>query len=98
MTSAEPAAQRSSAIHGGVAVRSPDGARVCAVRIAQLANFIGPASGGVRTAVAAMGEGYVDAGVERLLVVPGPADVPLRLEVLPRQHAGRERSAAAAGS
>ena len=56
MTSAEPAAQRSSAIHGGVAVRSPDGARVCAVRIAQLANFIGPASGGVRTAVAAMGQ------------------------------------------
>ena len=44
------------------------------MRIAQLANFIGPASGGVRTAVAAMGEGYVDAGVERLLVVPGPAD------------------------
>ena len=47
---------------------------VCAVRIAQLANFIGPASGGVRTAVAAMGRGYADAGVERLLVVPGPAD------------------------
>lgn len=44
------------------------------MRIAQLANFIGPASGGVRTAVAAMGQGYVDAGVERLLVVPGPAD------------------------
>jgi len=44
------------------------------VRIAQLANFIGPASGGVRTAVAAMGRGYTDAGVERLLVVPGPAD------------------------
>lgn len=44
------------------------------MRIAQLANFIGPASGGVRTAVAAMGRGYTDAGVERLLVVPGPAD------------------------
>ncbi len=44
------------------------------MRIAQLANFIGPASGGVRTAVAAMGQGYADAGVERLLVVPGPTD------------------------
>ena len=44
------------------------------MRIAQLANFIGPASGGVRTAVAAMGRGYADAGVERLLVVPGPTD------------------------
>ena len=47
---------------------------VSAVRIAQLANFIGPASGGVRTAVAALGRGYVDSGVDRLLVVPGPAD------------------------
>lgn len=44
------------------------------MRIAQLANFVGPASGGMRTAVAALGRGYVDAGVERLLVVPGPVD------------------------
>ncbi len=44
------------------------------MRIAQLANFIGPASGGVKTAVAAMGQGYVDAGASRLLVVPGPTD------------------------
>jgi len=44
------------------------------VRIAQLANFIGPASGGMKTAVAALGQGYVAAGVERLLVVPGPVD------------------------
>ena len=44
------------------------------MRIAQLANFIGPASGGMKTAIAALGEGYVDAGCERLLVIPGPTD------------------------
>lgn len=44
------------------------------MRIAQLANFIGPASGGMKTAVAALGSGYVAAGCERLLVVPGPVD------------------------
>lgn len=44
------------------------------MRIAQLANFIGPASGGMKTAVAALGQGYVDAGARRLLVVPGPTD------------------------
>lgn len=44
------------------------------MRIAQLANFIGPASGGMRTAVRALGEGYVAAGCDRLLVVPGPTD------------------------
>lgn len=44
------------------------------MRIAQLANFIGPASGGLKTAVAALGRGYVDAGARRLLVVPGPTD------------------------
>ncbi|GAB3074061.1 glycosyltransferase [Nocardioides zeae] len=44
------------------------------MRIAQLANFIGPASGGMKTAVQALAEGYVAAGAARLLVVPGPAD------------------------
>lgn len=44
------------------------------MRIAQLANFIGPGSGGMKTAVAALGHGYVEAGAERLLVVPGPTD------------------------
>lgn len=44
------------------------------MRIAQLANFIGPASGGMKTAVDALGAGYVAAGVERLLVLPGPVD------------------------
>ena len=44
------------------------------MRIAQLANFIGPASGGMKTAVETLGAGYSAAGVPRLLVVPGPRD------------------------
>lgn len=44
------------------------------MRIAQLANFIGPASGGMKTAVHALGEGYVGAGCRRLLIIPGPYD------------------------
>ncbi|SER80116.1 alpha-1,6-mannosyltransferase [Propionibacterium cyclohexanicum] len=44
------------------------------MRIAQLANFVGPASGGMRVAITALGEGYVAAGHERMLVVPGPED------------------------
>lgn len=44
------------------------------MRIAQLANFVGPASGGMRVAIAALGAGYVAAGHERMLVVPGPED------------------------
>ncbi|WP_416955642.1 glycosyltransferase [Nocardioides sp. T5] len=44
------------------------------MRIAQLANFVGPASGGMRTALRALGRGYVAAGNARLLVVPGPED------------------------
>jgi alpha-1,6-mannosyltransferase len=45
------------------------------VRVAQLANFVGPTSGGMKTAVERIGRGYVEAGVERLLVVPGPRDL-----------------------
>lgn len=44
------------------------------MRIAQLANFIGPSSGGMKTAVHALGAGYVADGAARLLVVPGPRD------------------------
>jgi alpha-1,6-mannosyltransferase len=48
------------------------------VRIAQLANFIGPASGGMRTALEALGRGYAEAGAQRLLVIPGPTDTTAR--------------------
>ena len=44
------------------------------MRIAQLANFVGPTSGGMKHAVDALGAGYAAAGVERLLVVPGSHD------------------------
>lgn len=44
------------------------------MRVAQLANFVGPSSGGMKTAVHALGEGYVAGGARRLLVVPGPRD------------------------
>jgi alpha-1,6-mannosyltransferase len=42
------------------------------MRIAQLANFYGPRSGGLRTALHHLGAGYVAAGHEVVLVVPGP--------------------------
>lgn len=44
------------------------------LRIAQLANFVGPTSGGLRRAVDHLGAGYVAAGHDRLLVIPGRTD------------------------
>lgn len=44
------------------------------MRIAQLANFVGPVSGGMKTSVEALGAGYEEAGHARLLVMPGPVD------------------------
>jgi alpha-1,6-mannosyltransferase len=44
------------------------------MHIAQLANFYGPSSGGLRTAIDALGRGYLEAGHERSLLIPGPAD------------------------
>jgi glycosyltransferase involved in cell wall biosynthesis len=43
-------------------------------RILQVANFYSRHSGGLRTTVDALGSAYVDAGFERVLVVPGAAD------------------------
>jgi alpha-1,6-mannosyltransferase len=42
------------------------------VRIVQLANFYGPRSGGLRTAVHHLGGGYATHGHQVVLVVPGP--------------------------
>lgn len=39
-----------------------------------MANFVGPSSGGMKTAVKALGSGYVASGAHRLLVIPGPRD------------------------
>jgi len=41
------------------------------VRIVRLANFVMPRSGGLRTALHALGEGYREAGHEAVLVIPG---------------------------
>src|SRR5437588_12663277 len=42
------------------------------MRIVQLANFSGPQSGGLRTALHHLGAGYAARGHEVALVVPGP--------------------------
>ena len=44
------------------------------LRIAQLANFVGPVSGGMRRAIDQLGAGYLEAGHERILIVPGEHD------------------------
>lgn len=44
------------------------------MRIAQLANFVGPTSGGMKVVIETLGRGYLDAGHERIFVVPGPQD------------------------
>ena len=44
------------------------------MRIVRLANFVSPTSGGLRTALHALGEGYLAAGHEPVLVLPGPRD------------------------
>ena len=41
------------------------------MRIVRLANFVTPSSGGLRTALRALGEGYRAAGHEVVLIVPG---------------------------
>ncbi|MFC9249061.1 glycosyltransferase [Streptomyces sp. NPDC057136] len=47
-------------------VRGPEG-----LRIVRLANFVTPASGGLRTALEELGRGYLAAGHEPVLIVPG---------------------------
>ncbi|MGC9498956.1 glycosyltransferase [Streptomyces sp. WG7] len=42
-----------------------------ALRIVRLANFVAPASGGLRTALRELGRGYREAGHDPVLVVPG---------------------------
>jgi alpha-1,6-mannosyltransferase len=42
------------------------------VKIVRLANFVMPRSGGLRTALRCLGEGYLAAGHEPVMIVPGP--------------------------
>ncbi|MGW7366888.1 glycosyltransferase [Streptomyces sp. NPDC054841] len=44
------------------------------LRIVRLANFVTPASGGLRTALRELGRGYLAAGHEPVLVVPGDVE------------------------
>ncbi|NUS16944.1 MAG: glycosyltransferase, partial [Streptomyces sp.] len=43
------------------------------LRIVRVANFVTPVSGGLRTALRHLGEGYAAAGHDPVLVIPGPA-------------------------
>ena len=45
------------------------------MRIAHIANFYGPTSGGLRTAMHALGSGYRERGHDVMLVVPGDRDL-----------------------
>ena len=44
------------------------------MRIVRLANFVAPHSGGLRTSLAELGAGYLAAGHEPVLVIPGEQD------------------------
>ena len=44
------------------------------MRIVRLANFVAPQSGGLRTSLAELGAGYLAAGHEPVLVIPGERD------------------------
>lgn len=44
------------------------------MRIAQLANFVGPTSGGMKVVIEQLGRGYIEAGHERIFVSPGKRD------------------------
>ncbi|CAL9368283.1 GDP-mannose-dependent alpha-(1-6)-phosphatidylinositol dimannoside mannosyltransferase [Streptomyces sp. enrichment culture] len=48
-----------------------NGPRPRGLRIVRLANFVAPASGGLRTALRELGKGYLAAGHEPVLIVPG---------------------------
>ncbi|WP_341730237.1 glycosyltransferase [Brooklawnia sp.] len=44
------------------------------LRIAQLANFVSETSGGMKVAIDRLGSGYLAAGAERMLIIPGRRD------------------------
>ena len=50
------------------------------MRIVRLANFVAPRSGGLRTSLAELGAGYLAAGHEPVLIIPGERDSDQRTE------------------
>ncbi|MFD3921341.1 glycosyltransferase [Streptomyces sp. NPDC058595] len=67
---ARPLRRGARRTHGRGRVSAAGGASR-GVRIVRLANFVTPASGGLRTALQELGSGYLAAGHEPVLVVPG---------------------------
>ncbi|MFE7601100.1 glycosyltransferase [Streptomyces sp. NPDC057494] len=55
----------------GARADGPGAGRGTGLRIVRLANFVTPTSGGLRTALDQLGRGYLAAGHEPVLVVPG---------------------------
>ncbi len=72
MTLLTPYGEQPRALAGPSASAPP--AQTTGLRIAQLANFVGPTSGGMRTAIEHLGQGYIEAGAERILITPGERD------------------------
>lgn len=62
------------ALGGGTGGRGHGGGGTGGLRIVRLANFVTPSSGGLRTALDRLGRGYLAAGHEPVLVVPGERD------------------------
>ncbi|MEU1455636.1 glycosyltransferase [Streptomyces avermitilis] len=56
---------------GGVHEPPRTGGPAGSLRIVRLANFVAPASGGLRTALRELGKGFKEAGHEPVLIVPG---------------------------
>ncbi|MFJ8666660.1 glycosyltransferase [Streptomyces sp. NPDC093600] len=71
-STAAPGVLRAGPVAVGGAEADPPGGRPGpTLRIVRLANFVTPTSGGLRTALEQLGRGYVAAGHEPVLVVPG---------------------------
>lgn len=56
---------------GATGTTGATGATARPLRIVRLANFVAPASGGLRTALRELGKGFLAAGHEPVLIVPG---------------------------
>ena len=63
------------------------------MRIIRLANFVAPHSGGLRTSLAELGAGYLAAGHEPVLVIPGDRDDDELAAQRPGDHAARTAGA-----
>jgi alpha-1,6-mannosyltransferase len=58
--------------HVAAAIQESGHVMISPVKVVRLANYVAPASGGLRTALRELGAGYLAAGHEPVLVIPGP--------------------------